>query len=379
MVFMKKNTNYMFLIFIIFILTSSIVASYALSSVWGQTYSNPLISTRGHYDLDTGQMLQGHNSTDYDASNIPNCPPEIGVFIHGWGLNEPMANERYNRTWMSLQANNYSLPLISFSWDSNTTSSLSDSGLSGWNHAKSIARDNGPKLAQFIIDYADKCNSENKESKIRLISHSLGARVILSSLDSLHKNDSWNNNNYTVTSVHLLGAAVDNEEVSKNILDITNDWTNLWTEKTIAYGNAIEQEVTDFYNLYSPNDNYLEPKALMQIYPSYEYGDWALGQNGYQILPYPITTSLPQNYKESNVENEIAPTCDADGDKNIDFTFSKGDIINRGDNHLGYIGSRNVTDNTKLIDDGAVNIVVDNWKNVKPEFDQGLALTARCN
>ena len=117
----------------------------------------------------------------------------------------------------------------------------------------------------------------------------------------------------------------------------------------------------------------------MQIYPSYEYGDWALGQNGYQILPYPITTSLPQNYKQSNVENEIAPTCDADGDKHIDFTFSKGDIINRGDNHLGYIGSRNVTDNTKLIDDGAVNIVVDNWKNVKPEFDQGLALTARCN
>ena len=376
---MKKNINFRFVMFIIFIIVTSIAVSYTSSLTWGQANSYPLISTRGHYDLNTGQLVQGHDSTDYDATDIPNCPPEIALFIHGWGLDESMAKERYERTLMSLQANNYSIPLISFSWDSNTTSSLSDFGLSGWNHAKSIANDNGPKLAQFIIDYADKCNHENKESKIRLISHSLGARVILSGLESLHKNDIWNNNNYTLTSVHLLGAAVDNEEVSKNISDITVDWTNLWTGKTIAYGNAIEQGVTDFYNLYSPNDNYLEPKAFMQIYPSYEYGDWALGQNGYQILPYPITSSLPQNYEELDVENEIAPICDADGDQKVDFTFSKGDIISRGDNHLGYIGFRNATDNTKLIDDGAINIVVDNWKNVKPVFSQYLTLTARCN
>ena len=376
---MKKNINFRFVMFIIFIIVTSIAVSYTSSLTWGQANSYPLISTRGHYDLNTGQLVQGHDSTDYDATNIPNCPPEIAMFIHGWGLDESMAKERYERTLMSLQANNYSIPLISFSWDSNTTSSLSDFGLSGWNHAKSIAKDNGPKLAQFIIDYADKCNHENKESKIRLITHSLGARIILSGLESLHKNDIWNNNNYTLTSVHLLGAAVDNEEVSKNISDITIDWTNLWTGKTIAYGNAIEQEITDFYNLYSPNDNYLEPKAFMQIYPSYEYGDWALGQNGYQILPYPITSSLPQNYKELDVENEIVPICDADGDQKVDFPFSKGDIISRGDNHLGYIGFRNATDNTKLIDDGAINIVVDNWKNVKPVFSQYLTLTARCN
>ena len=82
------------------------------------------------------------------------------------------------------------------------------------------SKDNGPKLAQFILDYMDNCKNENKESKFRLISHSLGARVILSSLESLHKNTIWNNNNYKITSVHLLGAAVDNEEISKNIQDI---------------------------------------------------------------------------------------------------------------------------------------------------------------
>jgi hypothetical protein len=47
--------------------------------------------------------------------------------------------------------------------------------------------------------------------------------------------------------------------------------------------------------LYSTKDNYLEPKLFMQIYPSYEFGDWALGQSGYQTLPYPISFSLPEN------------------------------------------------------------------------------------
>ncbi len=377
---MKKYTRgFKIEIVLIFVFVTAIVVSYSSSSSWGQTNPFALISTRGHYDLKTGQLLQGHSPADYKATNIPNCPPEIAVFVHGWGLDESKAKERFDRTLMSLQSNNYNIPLVSFSWDSNTVGSESDFGLSGWNNAKKIAKENGPKIAHFIVDYMDKCKNENKESKVRLISHSLGARVILSGLDSLHKNDIWNNNNYKLTSVHLLGAAVDNEEVSKNILDIANDWTNLWTGKTTAYGNTIEKEVIDFYNLYNPNDNYLEPKAFMQIYPSYEYGDWALGQNGYQILPYPITLSLPSNYAELNVEYEIPPICDADGNKEMDFPFSKGDIIGRGDNHLGYIGSRNATDNTKLIDDGAINNVVDNWKNVRTETNQGLALTERCN
>ena len=79
------------------------------------------------------------------------------------------------------------------------------------------------------------------------------------------------------------------------------------------------------------------------------------------------------------MENEIPPLCDADGNKEIDSPFSKGEIIGRGDNHLGYLGFRNATDNTRLMDDGAINIVVDNWKNVKPGTNQGLDLTARCN
>jgi hypothetical protein len=311
--------------------------------------------------------------------NIPDCPPEIAIIVHGWSLDNEKAAERFDRTLMSLQANNYKIPLIGFSWDSNTISLPNDLGWFGWLNAKSISKDNGPKLAQFILDYMENCKNENKESKVRLISHSLGARIILSSLESLHKNAIWNNNNYQITSVHLLGAAVDNEEVSKNIKDILFDGTNIGSVKTSAYGESIEQEVTDFYNLYSPNDNYLEPKAFMQIYPSYEFGDWALGQSGYQILPYPISFSLPRNYVQIDVENEIPPICDADGDNKPDLPFREGETVSVGDNHIGYIGFRNATETTKLVDDGAINVVVDTWNKIEPKIEQKLELTAICN
>jgi hypothetical protein len=41
-------------------------------------------------------------------------------------------------------------------------------------------------------------------------------------------------------------------------------------------------------------------------------------------------------------------------------------ITEAGDSHFEYFGFRDAVDNTKLEDDGAMNIVVDNWKNVMP-------------
>jgi esterase/lipase superfamily enzyme len=78
-----------------------------------------------------------------------------------------------------------------------------------------------PHLAKFIIDTMNKCKQQPAEEiKIRLIAHSLGTRVVLSSLDSLNKNQSWNNSNFAITSVHLVAAAVDDEEVSMYPRDI---------------------------------------------------------------------------------------------------------------------------------------------------------------
>lgn len=112
------------------------------------------------------------------------CPPEkeIAIYIHGAWTDEQGANEQFNRTAISLISNNYTIPLISFSWDSDTPINKD-----GWETARNIAEKNGPKLAQFVLDFKNKC----KDTDIKLIAHSLGAEVVNSTLASLSSNQRW--------------------------------------------------------------------------------------------------------------------------------------------------------------------------------------------
>ena len=326
---------------------------------------------------------QGYINGTYSFLNIfqlfKECPSEVTIFIHGWGNNETMAKERIDRLKMALEKNNYTNPLIGFSWKSDTE----------WNAAKSVAKWNGPILANFTATLMDKCKktqTQEEETKIRLIAHSLGARVVLSSLDSLQKNPIWSKSNYNITSVDFLGAAVDDEEITKNPQDVLNDFTN-WGTLKADYGNAIEKEVISFNNYYNPSDKILGPNSTFpyspfQIYPSFE-GDLALGFNGSQNIP---KITLPKNYNQVNIENEIEAINNTDAIAGEDFglcspfgdqfyckikdegwDYGLCDFINRschidiGYNHAGYLGYRNLTDISKLVGDGAIDIVVNNW------------------
>jgi pimeloyl-ACP methyl ester carboxylesterase len=322
-----------------------------------------MITTRNNQNYPQGVQGPGYNN-NYQFSDIhqllQSChPTELAIFVHGWGIDEYKAKERLDRVKLSLEYNKYNISLIGFSWDSNGE----------WEPAKSIAKENGPKLAQFILNYMETCKHEHqKEVKIRLLGHSLGSRVILSTLQSLHENTKWNNgtnNHFKIASVHLMGAAVDDEEVSKNPFDITKDTTNSNTVKS-AYGEAIQEEVIIFYNLNNPEDNVLQPlpfypiDLFYQIYPKFDK-DLALGQSGYQRSPNIV---LPKNYVQINVQDEIKAIPDTDAIEGWDFGlcnlvgFCKVDI---GDNHAGYIGFRNISNTNLLSDDGAINIVVKNW------------------
>ena len=350
----------------------AIIPSSVVGIAWGQTTTSPLISTRNHFDRDTGKLLQGHNLEDYDpSSNIPGfdrqCEEEIAVYVHGvWTTVFPSfthfenAIEIFDRARMSLADVQYRIPLIGFSWDSNTPISPA-----GWWTAKIIAKENGPKLAEFLYDLKETCPN----TAIRLIAHSMGARVVLSSLDSLTNNPDWNNNNYRIASVHLMGAAVDDEEVSKNPLDIDGD-----SAIKHAYGKAIQDEVVRFYNLYNPEDDVLEGDdecALLLLtsicqpiyYPKHEH-DFALGQSGAQS-----GIDIPENYDEINARSEIDFNRDADGDGgfcDLPIPFTALCSINRtGDNHFGYPGFR-YSFFTPFHSNGAMNIVVDNWNNPPP-------------
>lgn len=269
--------------------------------------TTPIVSTRGHFDehvFADPSLTSGHTDTDYDTTgDIPGinkspCPKEIVIYVHGFQNNERDAIENFDTTKKSLEANGYTNPVIGFSWDS-------DTGSLDFDDAKMIAEKNGKKLAQFILDFTKKC----PDTKIRLIGHSMGARVILNALESLHNNSEWNSKNWKVTSVHLLGAAVDNEEVSKNG----------------GFGNAIEDEAGEFYNKFNYEDN------VLSRYYWLEEGDQALGENGAEKgIP------LPKNYHEEDVTNDV------------------------GDNHSGYNG--NLDKNGNLENDGVMDKVVNDWK-----------------
>jgi hypothetical protein len=74
---------------------------------------------------------------------------------------------------------------------------------------------------------------------------------------------------------------------------------------------------------------------------------------------------LPNNYVQVYVENEIISNPDAEGIVGIEIWlcypwFCHADI---GDNHLGYIGFRDNENVSRLLDDGAMNVVVSEGKN----------------
>jgi hypothetical protein len=71
-------------------------------------------------------LISGHNKTDYEyyttnheIQNQLICPAqkEIAIYIHGEWTDEEAANEQFDRIAKSITMNNYSIPLIGFSWD----------------------------------------------------------------------------------------------------------------------------------------------------------------------------------------------------------------------------------------------------------------------
>jgi hypothetical protein len=271
-----------------------------------------------------------HNLTDYSKSGIPACPTEVAAYVHGVGVDDTNANEQAQRISLSLDTNNYAIPVIGFSWDSNTSPLQKD----WWKIAKEISQKNRPKLAQFIVDYMTDCRQKKQDATIRIIAHSLGAQVFESALSYLNNSQEWNENKSMIKSVHFLGAAIDSSVAAKNT----------------SFGKNIVHNVNNFDNLYSPEDN-----ALESSYSDTDKEE-ALGLTG--ILN---EKEEPENYIPHNVETEILPFPDADG--NGVLGCFDNFVIYWGDNHCGYMGFRYLFPyNDKLKDDGAINIIADDWQ-----------------
>ena len=195
------------------------------------------ISTRGYYDLLTGKTIKNNSYYLYPKQDFKKLidSKELTIMIHGLRNDNAGAIAKVILAKNKLKKLNYLHPVIGYSYDSNTT------GAHLIKHAKRslvtgqvIAKKNGRNLGKFIEYF--KANSPT--TKIRLIGHSLGSQVILSTLQYLAKKKK---NTGIVESVYFFGASItDDVPASKKYGGILQDTVN-----------------TKIVNHYAPSDEVL--------------------------------------------------------------------------------------------------------------------------
>jgi len=162
------------------------------------------ISTRGYYDLTTGRTIKTNFYYLYPNKDFKKLigTKEVTIMIHGLQNNNAGAVAKVLLARNRLRKLGYSHPVIGFSYDSNTT------GAHLIKHAKHalavgqiIAKKNGRNLGKFIQDF----KTTSPKTKIRLIGHSLGSQVILSTIEYLAKKKQ---NTGIIQSIHFFGASI---------------------------------------------------------------------------------------------------------------------------------------------------------------------------
>ena len=181
------------------------------------------ISTRGYYDLLDGRTIKNNSYYFYPKQDLKKLidSKELTIMIHGLRNDNAGAVAKVVLAKNKLKNLNYFYPVIGFSYDSNTT------GAHLIKHAKRslaagqvIAKKNGRNLGTFVEYF--KSNSPN--TKIRLIGHSLGTQVILSTLEYLSKKKK---NTGVIESVYFFGASItDDVPSSKKYGKILQDTVN---------------------------------------------------------------------------------------------------------------------------------------------------------
>jgi len=194
----------------------------------------------------------------------------------------------------------------------------------------------------------------------------MGARVTLSAIQSLYDNNPPDVVSKIIRSVHLLGAAVDKEQVS---IDNQNECININSPPLKCSGQAISLVVANFYNLYDSEDNMLAPQEFCLFCacpPFCSDSPYHSTENDNPLGAYPIKNeiSVPFNYKEYSVQNAVGLNDDANGDGVCDLMLQGiCTIVYVGDNHLGYMGYRSSINPHPVYNSGAIGRVADDWRS----------------
>lgn len=164
----------------------------------------PRISTRGYYDLKTGKTLKKNKYYLYPKKDFQKLidSKELTIMIHGLRNDNAGAIAKAVLARNRLRKLGYSHPVIGFSYDSNTTGAhLIKYAKHALAVGQSIAKKNGRNLGKFIEDFKES----SPKTKIRLMGHSLGSQVILSTVEYLAKKKQ---NSGILESIYFFGASI---------------------------------------------------------------------------------------------------------------------------------------------------------------------------
>jgi len=197
----------------------------------------PRISTRGYYDLTYGKTIKKDSYFLYPKKDFEGFigSKELVIMIHGLRNDNAGAIAKVILAKNRLSRLGYTFPVIGFSYDSNTAGAhLLKYVKRALSTGQIIAKKNGRNLAMFIEDF----KSSSPETKIRLMGHSLGSQVILSTVEHLAKKSQ---NNGIVESVYFFGASITSDVPSSK-----------------KYGKLLDKVIRGkIVNYFSPTDEVL--------------------------------------------------------------------------------------------------------------------------
>jgi len=189
--------------------------------------------------------------------------------IHGLQNNKAEAVEKFKIAQRRLRALGYHYPVIGYSYDANTKGAhLKKAELHAIRVGQKIAKKNGRNLAKFILDF----KKQNPTTKIRLMGHSLGSEVILSSLQNLYSKSK----KPQVETIHFFGASLPSnfQKLNSKILK-----------------NTVNSKIV---NCYSPDDEVLR-YSQEKGYVKNPLG--LCGSTGKTISKYVQKKTKPKNHR----------------------------------------------------------------------------------
>ncbi|QLG51273.2 esterase/lipase family protein [Natrinema halophilum] len=192
---------------------------------------------------------------------------ELCLYVHGWNGRQSSDDQTYALD-MALQEAGYDVPMTAASWASDT--------LNFWD-AESNADDAGVRLGRCLR----RTFQGRTDTRLRLIGHSLGTRVILEALSEL-------DGDVVLDTVSLVGAAVEDTSVC-------NDG---------RFSDGIRNSADEVYSYRSEDDTVV---CTLYDFSTFENG---LGCEGSDCGGWWSTGSTPDNYYEVDVTESVPQHCD---------------------------------------------------------------------